>query len=247
MPSNLRRRSGNAVASFCEQMEWQPDYVFQVGIGQRYDEVGVFQEQWPDVKFVGCEPSPSILKQINPTAGVSRLGAYPGLVVPYAIGRNNEIIDLYTKSKHKDGCSVFRHLNNNPRNVYKSLEVECRTLDWVLKHYGLFGSNMLLWLDCEGSEYNALLGGPVLLNSVSVINVEMSGKPQGDGWCNPQQVHKLLHKAGFAQAWCHTNRIHARQYDAIYVRQDMLKPDLCMCLQELNSDPFEDVSAWEND
>ena len=225
MSSSIRRRSGNAVATFCDEMKWEPDWVFQVGIGQAHDEVDVFREHWPDVQFAGCEPSPSILKQLG--------GTYPGLVLPYAVDFKEGHVDLHTKSKHKDGNSLHEHLNKNPKNRYRTVEVECHTLDWILRFHGPFGSNMLLWLDCEGNEAQALFSGGQMLVSVNVVTVELSGNPLGEGWCRPLEVHALLRIAGFVQAWCHTNRIHARQYDAIYVRREMLKPELCMCLQEL--------------
>lgn len=223
MPSKIKRRSGIAVAQFCEQMGWQPDWVFHVGIGMNHEEIAVFQEQWPDVGFAGCEPHPDIVKSIQ--------GRYPGEIFQVAIRDTNGRRTLHTKSRHKDGSSISPHSNRNLRNKYDQIPVDVIKLDDIK---GQFGKKMLLWLDCEGSEYAALCGGWEFVRNVEVINVEMSCRPFGDGWCSPADVHRILGKMGFAVAWTHTNRIHARQFDAIYVRREMLRADLCMFPGEID-------------
>lgn len=225
--STIKRRSGISVVEFCKLMDWAPDMIFQVGIGQNHEEVDVFREQWPDAKFAGCEPHPQIVKSIEKK--------YPGIILPFAVGKDwaGEVL-LHTKSRHKDGSSLFEHANHNPRNNYDTILVQAHSLDWIKENWsGALGKNMLLWLDCEGSEFHALSRCNEFVKAVNVINVEMSCKPLGTGWCRAIEVHRLLQVLGFAQAWCHTNRIHAAQFDAIYVRREMLNPDLCMCLGEL--------------
>lgn len=237
MTSKIKRRSGKAVAEYCELIGWRPDWVFHVGIGLNHEETDVFQEQWPDCKFAGCEPHPQIVETLQKLQRwkvegkrYGEASVYPGMIIPYAVGSKKGTAVLHTKSKHKDGSSLFLHSNRNPKNKYGEVEVNTVPLDGIT---GPFGSDMLLWSDCEGSELNALKGGERFLRSVGMVNVEMSCRPLGDGWCRPLDVHQLLHRAGFAQAWCHTNRIHAGQFDSIYVRREMLKPELCMCLEEL--------------
>ncbi len=236
MSSSIKRRSGTAVVEFCKLMEWAPDMVFQVGIGQIYEEVDAFQKQWPDMKFVGCEPYLQLVKSIK--------RKYPGLVMPIAVSKEwaSEVL-LYIKSKHKNGSSLFDHNARNPRNVYDTILVQSHSLNWIKKNCPEpLGKNMLLWLDCEGSELDVLLQCNDFMPDVNMINVEMTCIPLGAGWCRAIDVHRKLHELGFAQAWCHTNRIHAAQFDAIYVRREMLKPELCMCLSELGNVP--DDEQW---
>ena len=88
----------------------------------------------------------------------------------------------------------------------------------------------LLWLDCEGSELSAIQGGyDFIETSISMINVEMTGKPRGPNWPRPIEIHRALTGLGFLQVWVHTIRTCIGQFDAVYLRKELFKPDLCAC------------------
>lgn len=229
--SKVKRRSGIAVVQVCQQYNWQPDCVVMVGVGQNHDELLEMHEAWPDIRVVGCEPHPKI------AAGLRREWDrdHPEwFVVEAAATEFYGGAILFEKSNHKDGSSLYSHNNHNPRNSYDEIEVDAMTLNSLLTSpaFGVLrplGDCILLWLDCEGSELQALQGSGDFLKGVQFVNVEMTGIPHGDGWAKPVDVHAFLVDAGFVRTWCHTTRIHNAQYDAIYVRRELVQPELCMC------------------
>ncbi len=230
--SKIKRRSGIAIVNICELIGWQPDVVYQVGVGVNHGEVDEMHDRWPGVQFVGCEPHPGIVSTVEKD--------YPGELYEVAIGAERGKTKLYTKSRHKDGSSIFPHRNQHEHERYHEIgDVLMSTLD------SMFGpndvrscrayqnhnrkDNVMLWLDCEGSELDALRGGTEFLKSVQVVNVEMTSKPPGTGWADPIEVHRLLNASGFLRQSVHTNRSAAGQADCVYVRRELFKPELCCC------------------
>jgi len=227
--SKIRRRSGTALVGYCELCDWMPDSVIQVGVGCSHQEVDAMYETWGDnVHFYGIEAHPGIADEAKKD--------YPGAIWNYAVVGPDDPASMpfYTKSKHRDGSSLFKHNKENPKNKYDEIQVETITLDRLYEQKLINGFDSLLWMDCEGGELKALLGAEQLIKYISMVNVEMTGVSQGDGCCTPSEVHAWLHDHGFARAWCHTTRSRFGQYDAIYVRREMLKPELAMCPCELS-------------
>lgn len=227
MPSRLLRRSGVAIVNVAEILEWVPDVVVQVGVGQYYEEVAVMKECWPELVVHGIEAHPGIVQQLA--------GNYPGIVTSCAIGEEKGKATLYAKKRHKDGSSMFPHSGQLDREVYQEVEVDVETLDDVTKnlckHYGASFANkqIMLWLDCEGSELAALKGGTEFLEKVNVINIETTANPPGEGWCNPVEVHDWLMEYGFLRQTNHTYRDSVGQCDCIYVRRHLFHPPTCAC------------------
>ncbi len=221
MPSKIHRRSGRAVTEYLQLLEFVPDLVCLVGVGIRFSEVECFSEAWGDFELYGFEPHPDTYKAVNET--------FPGRLYPYAVTESSRMgkQTLYSKSKHKDGASLFPKIIEKDRLECEEYEVETTSLDSFIK-IDRKSRKGLLWLDCEGCEEAALEGGKHFIDeSISVINVEMTGKPRGDGWCRPVDVHKKLVEYGFLQSWNHTNRVHSGQVDAIYVRPELFDPHFC--------------------
>ncbi len=221
MPSKIRRRSGLGFVAFAEWLGWRPDVVFQVGVGYNFQEVDVMREVWPGCKFVGFEPHPGIFEGIKES--------YPGMLHEIAITHFTGRALLYDKPKHKEGSSLHEHDEKKCGKIW----VNAWKLDGLFPYPECLpadhGKYILLWLDCEGSELGALRGGKEFVKYVQVINVELTSKPPGKGWCNPNEVHKWLNDHGFLRQWHHTNRSCAGQMDAIYVRRELFRPDLCGC------------------
>lgn len=223
MVSRLLRRSGVAIINVSELLDYKPDVVVQVGVGQHYEEVAVMLEMWPNLKFIGIEPHPGICDQLR--------DGYPGTVIEAAVGECDGRQALYSKKRHKDGSSLFRHKDEKDMETYSEIEVDVRTLDSVMSpHAGdLLNKEILLWLDCEGSELSALQGGQEFLESVDCVNVETTGNPPGVGWCDPVRLHHFLMYKGFFRQTGHTFRDTAGQVDCIYVRRDLFRPEVCSC------------------
>ncbi len=223
MPSKIHRRSGRAVTEYLQLLEFVPDLVCLVGVGIRFSEVECMTEAWGDFELYGFEPHPDTFKAVNET--------FPGRLYPYAVSDRINGQTLYSKSKHKDGASLFPKIIEKDRLECREYDIQTVTLDYIFdRASGKLRKNQkgLLWLDCEGCEESALKGGKHFINeSISVINVEMTGKPRGEGWCRPVDVHKKLVEYGFLQGWSHTNRSAQGQMDVIYVRPEIFKPEYC--------------------
>jgi FkbM family methyltransferase len=213
-------RSGIAVGQICTLLGWRPDVVYHIGIGRWYNEVKILSEEWPGVKFIGVEPLPFLWEK-------TKKEGYPGPLHQVAISNFDGKATLYSKDAHKDGSSLFPHKSRKDKDRYREVEVEVRTLDSLFGQ--LNGQQTLLWLDIEGSELQGLQGGEKFIRGVQVINLEMTANPDGIGWSSPYEVNKWLMEHGFKKQWTHTNRTSMGQYDAIYVRPHLFKPEYCCC------------------
>ena len=219
MPMNrMVRRSGVAVCLIADLLKWSPTSIYQVGVGLSFKEVDAMVEMWPLVPIVGHEPHPITYRDVK--------GVYPGYLHNIAISNFVGKTKLHSKSRHRDGASLFEHLKKGDKDLM--FEVGVTTLD-ALYPKGPKGKQTLLWLDCEGSELDALKGAENFIKSVEFINVEMSARGLGSGACNTVDTHNWLLEHGFFRQWIHTQRTSAGQYDAIYVRQRLFQPTYCCC------------------
>lgn len=216
MVSRFVARSGIAVCLVSEVIGWQPDYIYQVGVGMSPQEIDVFLDTWPEVHIDGFEAHPEIYKAIKPN--------YRGNLNNLALGNQEGTVDLFVPPRHKDGSSVYALAQEG----CKQLTVPMSTLDAQYPK-GPASMHSLLWLDCEGSELAVLQGGEDFLKNIEVVNVELTMSPQSDAWCSPVDVHRFLLDHGFVLQWIHTQRISAGQNDGIYVRPYIFKPQFCSC------------------
>lgn len=221
MSSKMLRRSGIAVGLILNLLDWKPDYFYQVGIGMHHQEVDVLHEEWPDCIFTGFEPHPEIVKS---------LWDYPGKVHQIALSDYVGKTTLHSKRAHKDGSSLHKH---KEPGSYTEIEVGVATLDSMVSEESPCDNKRLLWVDCEGSEFQVLRGGANFINNVQVINIEMTSDPPGEWWSDPVDVHYYLIGRGFYQIWIHTNRSSAGQCDAIYVRKELFDPRYCCVPSEV--------------
>lgn len=212
MPSVLKR-SGVAVVKVVEYLEWKPELVFQVGIGHFHKEAEVMKAAWPDVPFVGCEPHPEVIDELRKV--------YPGIIHQCAISDKSGTQVFYDKKRHQDGSSLWPDLT---RPNSKQWDVRVESLDRFNA-----ANHTLLWLDCEGSELNALIGGPEFLKSVDVINLEMTTNPPRPGWCDLMELHYWLVQHGYKRQTAHTHRTGGGQCDAIYVKRHLWRREYCTC------------------
>jgi len=216
MASYLLRRSGISVGLEADRLGWRPEMIIQVGIGFTHEETNVLTKEWPDCKWIGFEPHPHIVKKIH----------YPGLIHEVAIGRKVGMCTLHIKRRHADGSSTLPF--GEDIQILKKLEVTQTTLDRILDINNL-PDGILLWLDCEGSELDALIGAEKLMKSgkVKMLNVEMTPNKPAESWPDPSEVHRVISNYGFYRQWVHTLR--DGQYDAIYACRDVFNPTYCSC------------------
>ena len=223
--ATLLRRSGVALYNVADLIDWSPTSIFQVGVGHMSQEVMVFQEAWPEAKLVGFEPHPDLFQLIQDYPG------YPGKLINKALGRYKQNVMLCWKSAHQDGAFVCFGSDLNEGGDLKRADVEMDTLDNYHSEniWRLPGERTLLWLDCEGSELDVLIGGESFVECVDVVNIELTGKPPYSGWPEPVIVNRWLLDHGFLLQYIHTQRTSSGQVDAIYVRPELFKPEYCCC------------------
>jgi hypothetical protein len=142
--------------------------------------------------------------------------------------------DLWTKPNHKDGSSFCKLTHKGTW----SERVAVTTLDdlWLNQITAEASKRILLWIDCEGSELQALRGGTEFLKRVHVINIEMTGRPpttEPEKWSDPVEVHQYLKESGFYRLHIHTHRTNDGQCDSIYVRKELFDPHYCCCPCEI--------------
>ena len=226
MVGRLARRSGTGICLIMDVLDYVPDYVVQVGVGMKHAEIEVMREEWPKALFLGCEP-------FTPTYRAICMD-YPGELFHSAIGaKPDEEVTLHYAPKHADGASVHGPIEGKTyKEDLQILEnIPSTTTDILFKVPE--GRSVLLWLDCEGSELDALEGGELLLHQTMVVNVEMTSQPSRSRWPSPVAVHDFLEERGFLAQWVHTGRSCAGQADLVYVRAEIFKPEFCCIPQSV--------------
>ncbi len=213
----LFTRSGIGVAFIAEALGWRADSVYQVGIGDRHEEVGVLKKAWPGVKFIGCEP-----RSIN---GKQDYDEFHQLAISNYVGK----AWFNIKSGHKDGSSLYPIPKHED---CKQIEISVATLDHLFPSPGT--GRILLWLDCEGSELAALQGGKQFIKSVDLVNVEhTAGVKTPDDKFQSVEIYHWLIERGFWLQNNHTHRLQEGQCDYVYCRERLFKPELCCSPQEI--------------
>lgn len=140
-----------------KEAEW-----FIIGGPSDANEAQTVFAQYPSLSFVGFEPLLAMLfKQ-------SEMG-FPGYLYPYALWDQNTNLELSTPKGNPRSSSVCRDLNKFEPSA---VTVEARTLDSLSEELGPW-ENIVLWLDIEHAELEALRGAKKLLEKVLLVNVEV--------------------------------------------------------------------------
>ncbi len=125
---------------------------------------------WPWLKVFGCEPCPDAYKELVPL--------YTGVLLNIAVGAEAGKQDLYLTHQDQAGST----LKPAPSELSRAkVTVDVWTLDQFDEWAGK-PKDVLLWMDIEGSELDALRGGTRLLESGRVrwINLETRDKCPDD-------------------------------------------------------------------
>jgi len=222
MPGRLFRRSGIAVVGVSINLGWRPDYIYQVGVGGRYEEIDVFVEEWPDVKILGVEPHPKTYRDIEKK--------YPGILNNVAFGSSGGEGVLHSKRRHRDGSTLKSVMAKEDEHIV-SFPVRVAKMDdfWPMPPPG---KKSLLWLDCEGSELEVLRGGREFVKGIDVVNIEMTSNCPED-WPTTVEIDDWMISNGFFAQWSHTKRPHQGQHDVAYVRPCLFDPRYCCFPSEI--------------
>ena len=230
MASRLLRRSGISVGLVAASLEWRPDEIFQIGVGVNHQEIDVLSQEWQGVVWTGCEPHPDIYNSMKDT--------YPGVLHRVAIAGFNGHASLLSKRNHIDGSTLYPGEEQTGRQH----RVAVRTLDSMFPPPQP-DKRVLLWLDCEGCELEALQGGEKFVAGVDVMNIEMTACPPNPKWGGMVDIYNWLAQRGFYLQWVHTQRIYVGQVDGVFVRRVLFVPGLCCIPQEIARFQCEESST----
>lgn len=209
------RRRGSATFEFIRMIQWKPACLIMAGVGVDHADVSDFHEDFPEARVVGFEPNRHSVECLKPT--------FPGELLNLALSDTSGPRSLFFHHNWKNGSSL--HLPSDRTSRMREETVNTLRLD----QFSVFPET-LLWLDAEGEELRILQGAGEALQRVPMINVEMTGVPRSATGCLPLDVHKFLVGAGYFQVYTHTIRTVRGQFDAIYIRANLFKPEYCSCL-----------------
>lgn len=212
------RRRGSATFEFIRMIQWQPASLIMAGVGVEHPDVSDFHEDFPQAKILGFEPNQHSVECLKPT--------FPGELLNMALSDVCGSSSLFFHHNWKNGSSL--HLPTDRTSRMREETVTTMRLDQFA-----VPANTLLWLDAEGEELRILKGAGESLANVPMINVEMTGMPRSSTGCLPLDVHRFLVRAGYFQAYTHTIRTVRGQFDAVYVRANLFKPEYCSCLDSV--------------
>lgn len=169
-------------------LKTDPRWIIMGGLGD-VDEVGPARKRWPSCRFIGVDPDQRALdwqKAHNWPKG-DRL-------IRSALSDKGGIAEIRMDSI----CCPSMHPENIEAAPPEELQATgTMTLDRLADNFGPFYSSVL-WLDCEGWDYNALLGGKRLLKSgkVQCVNFEIWYRlPE-----TSQKMYDLLESFGYVRA-----------------------------------------------
>lgn len=162
------------------RMADQPSNVIHVGVGDAEDAV-TLKKHWKDARFIGIDPHHK-----------APAPKYPGEFIRGAIARKPGFVTFYRRpSWQRSSMFSFEKRSQSPESVYAI------TLDMLAHEFNIRGT-VVLWLDCEGSELFALLGGKKLVdNQVTWANIEIEGNYERSLAPPKEDVAMFMEQHGF--------------------------------------------------
>lgn len=178
-----------------------PRAMYNLGIGNHpKNEAATLKAVYPKMSVYGCEP--------HRTTFDERRADYPGILISAAIRNYAGMTELFLPEL-SDMASVYARCT-------RSVSVPCITLDMFDAMCGQ-PRDVLLWMDIEGAELEAIEGGGNLLRSgrVKWINTELREQCLSDGESNAEQIEHALAGLGFVLQKKYSNQ--TTHQDGIFV------------------------------
>jgi FkbM family methyltransferase len=181
----------------------EPRAMYDIGVGPK-TEWRTLKTIYKRMRVFGCEP----LLDLYPD-----LASFNGRIEPVAIAAQNGRAMIHYRPGKLISSSMFESAWR-----FKKREVETWTLD-KFDHEMNRQKRILLWMDIEGKELEALQSGVNLLRSHRVrwINVEERREDghHPKGWCHGSEIADFLRPFGFVRALEYNK--HKDHQDVIYV------------------------------
>ncbi len=183
-------------------------------------------ETFPNARVISFEPLPDIAKTLQQNLG----GNSRFRVVFSALGRKAGTLKFH-KNIHSHSSSALplheNHLEAFPEaRTVSTVKVSVTTLDKALRNEPLVGP-VLLKLDLQGYELEALQGGIKTLRKVDAVLLETSLKPMYKGEPSFKEIETFLNGKGFRFSRSLDNLKDSRgnvlQMDALFTRKKFKK------------------------
>lgn len=183
-----------------------PLAMYDIGVGPK-TEWDTLRRRYPDMRLCGCEP----LVDCYP----GLVQRFPGRLLRVAISRQERLMLHFNPQDMKTASA------SKIQEATQMCQVPAWTLDRFDKEMGA-PKRILLWMDIEGGELEALRSGEALLRSHRVrwINLEertLTGETPL-GWCTGNELKSFLEAFGYVRAWEY-NR-HRGHQDVLYFYRD---------------------------
>lgn len=182
--------------------KYYPDVIIDFGLGYA-EELQYFKRYWRKSYIIGLEPC-AITKPLRVHKlyrAVVANTTFP--IVPFYERGRSETSSLYPTTRGRK---------------WHKTEVRQIKLDELLLWHKLENRKVLLWMDCEGSELDALLGGLKLLKYCNWIYTEVNSIIKYPHGTNSRTVLEVLEPFLFSRGFKLTKRfgrkrrVHTRLY-----------------------------------
>ena len=185
-----------------------------IGVGLKSEYINIPKKYSKKLNLYGAEPIKEIINLIEHNFA----GELKNIAISPNIGKKIFYInadDIETSSFEVAYESLIKG------NNIISREVEAISLDQFDESYNN-PDNILLWMDIEGYELQALTSGIKLLNSkrVKLINLEVRNNKLSENSCNFNEIHEFLTNQNFdfiqAYNFCFDEFGKTHHWDVIY-------------------------------
>lgn len=204
VPRTRAARLEMRVVSIMKHLRYRPRVLYDIGVGSK-SEWMVLASQFTGLSLYGAEPRSTTFARLSPV--------FPGKLLNVAVGEPGEAQLWYSD---RDDCSSLKR-RNTPDTACEVVQVV--SLDQFDQQCSPQATDILLWVDAEGSEEDILRSGPELMVSerVTAVVIEENLVSKGAGFSTFRGVHKLLDDYGFVRQRTLINQKAHR--DALYFRK----------------------------
>lgn len=155
-------------------------------------------EFWPTGKIFSFEPNPESFNQlIQNTSTLSNVSTYK-----IGLDKSASTKDFYLAGGASSILKPTKCFNDDyfHADLNNPIKIECTTLDTWCQEHGIKKIDFM-WLDLEGNELNALMGGEQILKTVTAIYTEVNLQRFWEECVMYSELKSWLEEKGFTEVW----------------------------------------------